>query len=256
MSQLILNHLTSSSEQTGEGISAAKQQLEGDISVVRESLSRLMKRQEEAQSRMDDRYAEIRETADRLEQTVTMDGDLSRRNAAELKAQLQGRIDAVIQNQKTEEEAAESSFKELTRASLGQANEIKALISQSLKQLLDEQRQLAGESTRRVTEANEELVRGIEHYCAFALEEVKKTAELYSQTESDSRENMNRMQALSNEMLELSERQKTVMGHLSQLSQDADQFMEIQKSLNDIWEIMKAVWVDSLLSDYQKQLDK
>lgn len=61
---------------------------------------------------------------------------------------------------------------------------------------------------------------------------------------------LERLERLSRNFAALQKEQSKVMGHLSQLCQDSDQFLEIQKSINDMWEIMKIVWVDSLLNGF------
>ena len=58
---------------------------------------------------------------------------------------------------------------------------------------------------------------------------------------------LKRLERLSSTFDALQKEQSKVMERLSQLCQDSDQFLEIQKSINDMWEIMKIVWGDSLL---------
>lgn len=96
----------------------------------------------------------------------------------------------------------------------------------------------------------------IEKICLSALEEMKQTSGKYQNMQADEEENLNRIKELSSQMQELGSRQKAVMERLSQLCQDSSQFMEIQKSINDIWEIMKAVWVDSLLNEYRRGMEE
>lgn len=88
-----------------------------------------------------------------------------------------------------------------------------------------------------------------------------KTVEEFRQTQADCRDLVRDEEAwlekfskLSQDFITLTDAQYPVMAKLSQLSQDSDQFMEIQKSINDMWEIMKAVWVDSLLEEYGKSI--
>ena len=57
---------------------------------------------------------------------------------------------------------------------------------------------------------------------------------------------LKRLERLSSTFDALQKEQSKVMERLSQLCQDSDQFLEIQKSINDMWEIMKIVsagWV-------------
>lgn len=121
--------------------------------------------------------------------------------------------------------------------------------------IFEKQQKLSSDSCKVIADANKELIIRIEQYCTMMLEEIKDTAENYRQMERDGQENLDKIRVLSGEMLELGEHQKKIMEQLSVLCQNSDQFMEIQKSINNMWEIMKAVWVDSLLSDYETGLN-
>jgi predicted chitinase len=62
---------------------------------------------------------------------------------------------------------------------------------------------------------------------------------------------LGRLEKISNDFVSLHKNQLKAMEYLSQVCQDSDQFMEIQKSINGMWEVMKVVWVDSLLDGFE-----
>lgn len=102
-------------------------------------------------------------------------------------------------------------------------------------------------------EKNEETaLRKLSEQFEFAINEFKDTRKHYEKVVHFEDEWLDRLENLSNDFLVLKKAQTEVMEHLSQLCQDSDQFMEIQKSINDMWEIMKVVWVDSLLNEFSK----
>lgn len=258
--RMIYDQVTSEGEATRERISSVRRKMEGEISGVQDSLNHVAQMQEEIQTEMKaGRSAaseELRDVKEHLERAVTTEANSSRMAMAQVKAQLDDRLTTVLQNQKNEKEAVTSSFEELKKEVSSQSRDIKEKLEQSLHQILEQQQQTARNSCDWIADANKSLVLRIEEYCTSALEEIRGIGDNYRRMEHDGQENLDKMQALSSEMLELGEHQKKVMEQLSQLCQDSDQFMEIQKSINDIWEIMKAVWVDSLLHDYEKELNK
>lgn len=199
--------------------------------------------------------AEIKNAAEHLEYAVTAEAESLRKKATEIDTKTKNQLAAVIRNQETAKNSAAAFFDQLNKEESDRHDEMKGMISQSLRQILEQQEQSSAKSCSAIADSNRSLILRIEEYCTSALEEVKGVADRYRQIEQDGQENLDKIRELSGEMLELGEHQKRVMEQLSQLCQDSDQFMEIQKSINDIWEIMKAVWVDSLLSEYQKELN-
>lgn len=258
-SRLIYQQITANSEAARNTISSSTKKIETDVSGVQAAIKVLAKMQEKTQNEMKSAFsstsAQLEETEAHLEQTIAADGDSSRKAISQLNTQMDDTLSYVMQNQNAAKNALTSSIEELSQFVSSQNNDIVEQISQSLHQILEKQQQIPIDSCNLVADANRKFLVRIEQYCTSALEEVKKTGERYRQMEQDEQETLDKIRSLSSEMLKLGEQQKKVMEQLSQLCQDSDQFMELQKSLNDIWEIMKAVWVDSLLNDYQKSLD-
>lgn len=60
---------------------------------------------------------------------------------------------------------------------------------------------------------------------------------------------LDKLSTLFTNFLQLFKDQTAIMNRLEQLCQDSTHFLEIQKSIQDLWEIMKVVWVDSLLDE-------
>lgn len=123
-----------------------------------------------------------------------------------------------------------------------------------LQQIIDHQKILADDSSNAIIHSQEACLSEITKKCHEVLGETRETAKLYGEMSRSEQEILTRAHSLLDEMLALSEQQKLVMDHLSKLRQDSDQFLEIQKSINDIWEIMKAVWVDSLINDFENEI--
>ena len=132
--------------------------------------------------------------------------------------------------------------------------EMKELLIRYFEQTMAQQKQLSDETAASVQESNRTFLTRFEQYCNSALKSISEAGDAYLQMKTDERESLDKIRSLSRDMLELGEHQKNIMGKLSQLCEDSDQFFEIQKSINDIWEIMKVVWVDSLLTDFEKTL--
>lgn len=241
--RMIYDLVASEGETTRGRVSSAKKLLQEEI-------------QRELKSGCSQTSEEIRNAAEHLEHAVTAEADSLRKKAAQIDRQTGEQLAAVIRNQETARDFAASSLEELNRDVSSRHSDIREMISQSLHQILEQQEQTLEKGCSAIADANRSLILRMEEYCTSALEEVKSVADRYRQIEQDGQENLDRIRELSSEMLELGEHQKKVMEQLSRLCQDADQFMEIQKSINDIWEIMKAVWVDSLLGTYEKELNK
>lgn len=219
MSRLIYQQLITHGEKTDSNILLAEKKINANISVLQASVNTFSEIQEkiqpEVKSALSTAMIQVEERGAHLEQVITTEGDSLRKSIVQLNTQMSNGISLVVQNQ----------------------------------------RELFGKSCETITESNKDLISRVEQHCTSALEAIKNIAERYKQMEYDEQESLEKIRTLSSEMLDLGEHQKRVMEHLSQLCQDSDQFMEIQKSINDIWEIMKAVWVDSLLNDFNNKLN-
>ncbi len=219
MSRLICQQLETDSEAARNSILSAEKKIETDVSAVNDSIRDLIRQQEknmsEVRSSVSAVSAQMKEAKSCINETMVKYGDSLQKSGTQLSQQLNDSFSSMQQTQKKAEDAIVLTIEEQRRS----------------------------------------LLSGIDRYCTVALEEVIDIAERYKQMECDEQESLGKIRTLSNEMLELGEHQKKVMEHLSQLCQDSDQFMEIQKSINDIWEIMKAVWVNSLLNDFDSRID-
>ncbi|MDE6636297.1 MAG: hypothetical protein K2K09_06810, partial [Lachnospiraceae bacterium] len=139
-------------------------------------------------------------------------------------------------------------------------------IASNLKRQGESIQKAVSKGTEEVTSGNRELsvhlenlekneetaLRNLSEQFELAINEFKDTRKHYEKVVHLEDEWLDRLENLSNDFLVLKKAQTEVMEHLSQLCQDSDQFMEIQKSINDMWEIMKVVWVDSLLDEFSK----
>lgn len=259
MSRLSYQQIAADGKSTREIMSSIEQKIGDDISGVYAAISELAKMEEKAQSEVKAAFsseiAQLKETETRLERTITVDGDSSRKTLAQMNTQIIDRLMSFTENHKKEVDSVILSISEMGKSVSSQSNDIAEQIIQSFHNIIEHQQQLSSDSCELIVNANKDLVSRVEQYSISALEEVKNTAEKYQQMEHDEQESLDKIRILSNEMLELGEHQKKVMEQLSQLCQDSDQFMEIQKSINDMWEIMKAVWVDSLLNDFNNNLN-
>lgn len=233
ISRLIYQQITADGESTREIMSSTKQKMEAAFS---------------------SESVQIKESMERLERAIAVDGNSSREIISQLGVQVNDRLSFTTKEHEKETNSVISSISDMKKTVSSQCEEIKGQISQALAQIFERQQQLSSDSCGLIVDANKDLVFKVEQYCTSALEEVKNTARNYQKMEQDEQENLERIRELSGEMFELSEHQKRIMEQLSQLCQDSDQFMEIQKSINNIWEIMKAVWIDSLLNDYEEGL--
>lgn len=216
MAKMLCSYIQSESTTTREGILMSQRQLGGDIT----ALSSCLRRTEEKME------GSVSASADSIQEKI----DAGRNFLA---AAIEGTSSAVSAHDK----------------------DMKELLAQYFHQTLDHQKHLAAEVSGSVRDSNREFISTFEQYCTSALATISNTRDIYRQMQADEQESLEKIRLLSNEMLGLGEHQKRIMEELSQLCRDSDQFLEIQKSINDIWEIMKAVWVDSLLTDYQRILE-
>lgn len=81
-----------------------------------------------------------------------------------------------------------------------------------------------------------------------SVKEFQDTRKHYEKIVHSEDQCIDKLEVLSKQFALLSQEQRKVMEKLGMLCEHSDQFMEIQKSINDMWEIMKVVWVDSLLN--------
>lgn len=215
MAQMLSGCIRSESMTTRGSVSMSQRQLGGDIATLSSDLQRTSKKIDES----------INASTDSIQQKITTERNL---------------LAAVIEE---------------TRSAVSTHDkDIKELLIQYFHQMMEHQNQLAAEVSSSTNDSNREFIHIFEEYCKSTLGSIANTGDIYYQMQNDERECLEKIRLLSNEMLGLGEHQKKIMEELSQLCRDSDQFLEIQKSINDIWEIMKAVWVDSLLSDYQRIL--
>lgn len=260
ISRLSYQQITADGESTRKIMSSIGQKIEGDISGVYTAVTELAKIEKEAQSEVKAAFsseaAKLIEKETRLEKIITVDGDSSRKAFVQMNTQIIDKLTSVTENNKKEIDSVISSINEMQKTVFAQNKDIEEKILQFSHQILECQQQLSSDSCELIANANRDLVSRVEQYSISTLEEVKNTAEKYRQMEHDEQESLDKIRTLSNEMLELGEHQKKVMEQLFQLCQDSDQFMEIQKSINDMWEIMKVVWVDSLLNDFNDNLNR
>lgn len=259
MSSLIYQQITTDGESTREIMSSIGQKTGDNISEVYMAVTELAKMEEKAQSEVKAAFsseaAQLKEAEEHLERIITVEGNASREALAQMNTQIIDRLTFATDNYKKEIDSVILSISEMEKSSSSQSKNIGEQIAQSFHNIIEHQQQLASDSCELIANANRDLVSQVEQYSISALKEVKDTADKYRQMEHDEQESLNKIQTFFNEMHELSEHQKKVMERLSQLCQDSDQFMEIQKSINDMWEIMKAVWVDSLLNDFSNNLN-
>lgn len=219
-------------------------ELRKDLSAQIEGLSRLVYQQLEvnndaAQANIQSAERKLRADISVVQDSVNKYSVQQEKNRQEEKSQLSEIAAQLTESQKRQSEMIQ---------------EISNQLEVSLNQIMASQNSLSDQSCQSIAKSNESLISRVEQYCTLALEEVRKTAENYKQIGQDEQEHLDKIRTLSDDMLELGEHQKIVMENLSRLCQHSEQFMEIQKSINDIWEIMKAVWVDSLLNDLEKNL--
>lgn len=216
MAKMLCSCIQSEGTTTREGLLMSQRQLSGDIAALSSDLQRAAEKIAES----------VSTSADSTQQKITAERNI-------LAAAIEGTSLAVSTCDK----------------------DIKELLTQYFHQMLDHQTHLAAEVSGSVRDSNREFISTFEQYCTSALATISNTKDIYRQMQADEQESLEKIRLLSNEMLGLGEHQKRIMEELSQLCRDSDQFLEIQKSINDIWEIMKAVWVDSLLTDYQRILE-
>lgn len=259
MSRLSYQQISADGKFTREIISSIGQKTMDDISGVYAAVTELVKMEEEARSEVKSAFSseaeQIKEAEACLERIITADGDFSREALAQMNTQIIERLMSATENHKKEIDSVILSISEMKKSVSSQSNDIVEQIVQSFHNIIEHQQQLSSDSCELIVNANKDLVSRVEQYSISAFEEVKIIAEKYQQMEHDEQESLDKIRILSSEMLELGEHQKKVMEQLSQLCQDSDQFMEIQKSINDMWEIMKVVWVDSLLNDFNDNLN-
>lgn len=259
MSRLTQQQILANGESTRAIVSSTKQEIEDDTSRIYSAVNNLAKMTKEVQSEMKTAFSSeevlLKEAETRLKREIAVDGDSSRKALEQVNTRITDGVSSVMENHKKEIDSVILSISKMEKSVSGQNKDIEKQISQSSHNILERQQQLSSDSCELIVNANRDLVSRVEQYSTSAFEEVKNTAEKYQQMEHDEQESLDKIRILSSEMLELGEHQKKVMEQLSQLCQDSDQFMEIQKSINDMWEIMKAVWVDSLLNDFNNNLN-
>lgn len=130
--------------------------------------------------------------------------------------------------QKDFKQYMELKLEQLERAAVLQHEEIKKQVSESSQQVME--------------------------YHSRAFETVLNTSRDYQKMQNDQHTYLKEVENLAHQMQGMKDQQENVLKRLSELCQDSDQFLEIQKSIDNMWEIMKVVWVDSLLNDYQKSI--
>ena len=215
MAQMLYGCIQSENAATRDELLMADKQIHGDISAL---------------------SSDVRVTAESLERSVSAaTGSIQQKIAAE-------------------RNMLASALEEARVTASEHDQEMKELLIRYFDQTMAQQKLLSAEATASVQESNRTFLTRFEQYCSSALKSITEAGDAYLQMETDERESLDKIRSLSRDMLELGEHQKKIMGELSQLCEDSDQFLEIQKSINDIWEIMKVVWVDSLLNDYERTL--
>lgn len=197
-----------------------------------------------------------------------MEGESVRKAIIAAKEQTDGRLSEIKNNVETTLQNLDSSRKEseLRKAAVtaeiekaanhldNVLNHMENEYSSSINHVLEQQK-MEIHKLEAVEKSYRDSMLQMKKNYSDAFEEIKITSEKYKEMEAEERENLCKIKELSGQMAELHAHQKTVMEYLSQLCQDSDQFMEIQKSINDMWEIMKAVWVDSLLNEYKREIE-
>lgn len=195
------------------------------------------------------------------EQKIKDDGEsikealaFSIKQADEKLSELKKDVDMIIKGQNNIQEDLESKYNAVT-AEIQRLKKYLTEASRHTEQVFLENQKIVISGITDFDRSHHELALQIEKNCTAAFEKIQMTSNKYQMMEADEQDNLNKIKELSSELMTLSDHQRTVMEQLSQLCQDSDQFMEMQKSINDIWEIMKVVWVDSLLNDYKKQIE-
>lgn len=251
MSNLICQQITTDGGLTRGNILSTEQKIEADLLGEHTAIAKVQEKyQDEMRAAFVSESKQLKESRKTLECKVVMEGEALRKLMTQVGNQINDKLSVAIKEHKAETDSVFLSINEVTE-SISNQNEN---IDKQVSRILEQQRKLSFDSRNAITGANKDLVHKVEQFCASMLEEVRNTAENYQRMEQDEQENLEKIRALSSEMLELGEHQKRIMEQLSQLCQDSDQFMDIQISINNMWEIMKAVWVDSLLRDYEKGL--
>lgn len=104
----------------------------------------------------------------------------------------------------------------------------------------------------KMEKSHEVTLRKMSEQFEIAIREFRDTRNHYQNMVHSEDQWLERLEKLSNDFVALLREQSKAIEYLSQICQESDQFMEIQKSINDMWEIMKVVWVDSLLDGLEK----
>lgn len=215
-----------------------------------------------------DLWKKVENISGRREKQISVEGESVRKAIIVAEEQMNGRLSEIKSDVETTIRSLDDGRKEselgkaAVTAEIGKAKEylgdaLSHMKSEYSDAIHDVQKQQEVEIHRMeaVENACRDSALQVEKTYLSALEEIKTTSKKYQDMEAEERENLDEIKELSSQMEELGTRQRVVMEHLSQLCQDSDQFMEIQKSINDMWEIMKAVWVDSLLNEYEKEIE-
>jgi len=84
-----------------------------------------------------------------------------------------------------------------------------------------------------------------------ALKIVEEEEKLRKDTSHDLKIQIEELADLTKQYKEQYYSQEYVL-RMEKLSQDSRQLLDIQRAINDLWEIMKVVWVDSLIDGYDK----
>ena len=93
---------------------------------------------------------------------------------------------------------------------------------------------------RKLREESRDLIRTQEATLQSGLQALNGTSQRVD-------EQIDHFSALMAQYTLLFQNQSQIMDYLARLCQNSDQFLDIQNSINHMWEIMKVVWVDSLL---------
>ena len=150
-------------------------------------------------------------------------------------------------------------------------NEQKLLTQRQIQGLKADNQHISEEClnllTQRIQEHSTATSQELEACCTLLLEEIRRLGQenhtlikaqdtvlqnglrVLSETSHQIDQQMNQLNALIKQCVSLFQNQAQIMNYLANICQDADQFLDIQKSINHLWEIMKVVWVDSLLKD-------
>lgn len=254
LSRLVYQQLEVNNDSTRSSIQSTERKLRADISVVQDSISKYSDQRQKSEQEEKSQLSEIASQLTESQKRMDHHSDVLLETCAQIKGQICSDICETQKGQSEMKVAVIAAITENGRKTSSQIQDISNQLELSLNQIMASQHTLSDQSCQSIAKSNEDLISKVEQYCTLALEEVRQTAENYKQMGFNEQEHLDKIRTLSDDMLELGEHQKIVMEHLSQLCQHSDQFMEIQKSINDIWEIMKAVWVDSLLNDFERNI--